>query len=186
MKKKIYITILLLLSISIAIAIFVWLHSPKTISLEYPAVEYSTKDIGYTKDLKIKIEGKLYKGIFSKPVYEGVIAIDGYDFTKKYELIPIKFDPKIMNGIGSLTYTTIIDGKPVLEMLGAIWITDNFKSINIEVNNSKHKGTIISAPAKTLKDALKISQTFNRESTEKSEQYNKIPDLKRINKTFIR
>ena len=173
MKKKIYITILLLLSISAAI--FVWSHVPKTISLEYPAVEYSTYDTGYTKDLKIKIKGKLFKGIFSKPVYKGVIDIAGYGFTKKYELIPITFNPKIMNGMGSLTYTTVIDGKPVLETLGAIWITDNFKSINIEVNNSKNKGTIISAPAKTLKDALTISQTFYRESTEKSEQY-KIPD----------
>ena len=105
---------------------------------------------------------KVYNGIFSKPVYKGVITIDGYDFTKKYELIPITFDPKIMNGIGSLTYTTVINGNPILETLGAIWITDNFKSINIEVNNSKYKDIIISAPAKTLQDALKISQAFNR------------------------
>ncbi|EPR10031.1 hypothetical protein [Ruminiclostridium papyrosolvens] len=133
MKMKIYITILLLLSISVAI--FIWSRAPKTISLEYPAVQYFTKDNVCTKDLKIKIKGKLYNGIFSKPVYKGVIAIDGYDFTKKYELIPIRFEPKIRNGIGSLTYTTVINGKPVLEMLGTIRINDSFKSINIEVNN---------------------------------------------------
>ncbi|EGD47874.1 hypothetical protein Cpap_2278 [Ruminiclostridium papyrosolvens DSM 2782] len=172
MKKKIYVTILLLLSAFAAI--FVWSYTPKPISLEYQAVQYSAEDNSYTKDIKIKVKGKLYNGIFSKPVYKGVIAIDGYDFTKKYELIPIIFHPKISNGIGSLTYTTVINGKPVLEMLGSIRITDNFKSIYIEVCNPKDKGTVISAPAKTLQDALKISHIFNGASTDNPEKSSQI------------
>lgn len=165
MKKIYLISILLILVISIAIFIFSCI--PKSINLECPAVQYRTNDNNYKENIKIRIKGKLCKRIFSKPMFSGDIVIDGYDFTNKYELIPITFDSRIRNGMGALTYTTIINGNPELETLGAIWITDNFKTINIQVNNPSHKGTTISAPAQTLEDAIKISQNFNPKVTGK-------------------
>ncbi len=159
MKKICLISILLIFVISVVI--FISSCIPKSISLEYPAVQYLPNDNGYKENIKIRIKGKLYKRIFGNPLFSGDIVIDGYNFTNEYELIPITFNSKISNGMGTLTYTTVINGNPKLETLGMIWITDNFKSINIEVNNPNHVGATISAPAATLEDAKKVSQTFS-------------------------
>jgi hypothetical protein len=70
-----------------------------------------------------------------------------------------------MNGMGALFYTTIINGKPEIIPFGSIWISDNFKTLNILVPDKPDKQTlsdlIISAPAKTREEAIKITKALN-------------------------
>lgn len=165
MRKYVLISILLIAGLFITI--FILFCRPTNINIEYPAVKYRANDNVHTENIKIKIQGKIYKNIFSNPTYIGKINIENYDFTKQYQLLPIIFDRKIMNGMGSMTYTTVINGSPKVELLGTIWISDNFKTVHILINEpiGKDEKTvgdlIISAPAQTHKDAIKISETFN-------------------------
>ncbi len=135
---------------------------PKTVDIEYPAIEYRDKSSA-TKTM-ITIKGTLARPIFRNVSFSGKIVIDKYEFTKTYELIDIAFYKNIKQG--SMVYTTIKNGKPVLEILGTIRMSGEFDKLNISVGEKLGTKTEfstnlkISAPAKSYDEALSISQSF--------------------------
>ncbi|WP_433944641.1 hypothetical protein [Paenibacillus sp. SN-8-1] len=99
--------------------------------------------------------------------FRGQVIIDKYKFTESYDLIDIVFNRRILNGIGSLSYTRVNNGKPDLQMLGTIWISGNFDQLNIWVSRKTGAADqsaphpTISAPAWTYEEAVSINSLFH-------------------------
>ncbi len=89
---------------------------------------------------------------------------DDYKFTKTYELIDVVFHKEIRNGFGGLTYTSVINGKPDLKLLGALWIKGDFDQMKLQVNDpGSSDPDFITAPAANLEEAKKIKAAFDNE-----------------------
>ncbi len=154
-KKAIIIIFVTIICIS---AIILWRTIPRSIDLEYKGLQYDMGTKNY-EELKIKINGKLYKN----DVFKGNIVIDNIDLTKKYDMIPITFDINIMNGMGTLVYTTVVDGEPVLQMVGTIRSIDDFSKVYINTNKSENRDQfIIAAPARNLEEFNNIKNEIEK------------------------
>jgi hypothetical protein len=141
---------------------------PKKIDVVYPAVEYREEDESYLEHTTITIKGKLYTRWFSDPKFVGRISIDEYDFTKTYEGFDIKFyKDDFWRGRGSLSYLTIIDGNPIIESVGSIWMDGAMDKVNIWVyepitgDSKSTKDFFISAPAATREEAAAITKQLS-------------------------
>lgn len=163
--KKISIRVTLSLAI-IGIIIFLLSCIPKTIDINYPAILYSREDSSMVKRLSITMKGKLYNPLFLNPKYTGTCVIEGYEFTNSYQLIDINFT-KGYDGLGILSYTKILpDGNPDIQMIGSLWISGAIDRLCIfgikpdEINSNAADRIIISAPAKTREEALKITDSW--------------------------
>lgn len=117
-------------------------------------------DTKASEQVNIKIDGKLYKN----HVFKGKIVIDNIDYTKDYDIIPITFDTSIMNGMGTLAYTTVVDdGQPILKMVGTIKSNDDFSKLYITTNKQEtKKDYIIAAPAKNLDEFSRIKEEMEK------------------------
>ncbi|RUT33580.1 hypothetical protein EJP77_08015 [Paenibacillus zeisoli] len=139
---------------------------PKEVDIHYPAVEYRSGDQSSSTSTNIRIKGTLSRPFWRDSRFSGQIIIDSYPFTKSYDLIDIEFNKKILNGIGTLSYTQILNGKPDLQMLGTIWISGDFDKLNIwGIRKAGAAGPssipIISAPARTNEEAVSINRLFH-------------------------
>ncbi len=151
--KKIAVIILSVI-ILCGVALILWWNIPSKINAEYAGIQYNV-DTKTNEQVNIKIDGKLYKN----DVFKGKIVIDNFDFTKEYDLIPITFDKSITNGRGTLAYTTVVDGEPILKMIGTIKINDDFSKVYITTNKEEtKKDFIIAAPAKNLEEFNEIKK----------------------------
>lgn len=150
-------TLLLLLSFC-----FLLLYDfPKKIDLDYPAYEYVSGQSGDGEETSIKIQGVLKRPIFRNEVFSGKIIIDKYKESADYELIDVVFHSK--NGMGSLSYTRTDNGEVDLNLLGVIWMAEDFGKINIMLNPSSSESggeeqLRISAPASDYMEAESMEE----------------------------
>lgn len=154
-KKRV--VIIFLVIIVCVVALILWRNIPQNIDVEYKGIQYeaSTKT---NKEVNIKINGKLHNNVF-----KGKIVIDSLDFTKEYDMLPIIFDKNVMAGMGSLVYTTVVNGEPILQMVGTIKSIDNFSKLYITTSNIDNKDElIIAAPAHDLEGFNKIREGIGK------------------------
>lgn len=136
---------------------------PKEIDKQYTAVMYRENEVGKIDKTSITVKGKLYKKLFSDTRFIGKIVISRFGYTKNYELCDVIFHKAVKDGYGSLIYDTTMNGAPKLETLGLIWIEGDFEKLTILVGepilseNKSYKNLIISAPAETKEEAIKIT-----------------------------
>jgi hypothetical protein len=149
-------------SLAIGVIVFISIYDfPKKIDSEYSAVEFQVGNPESAEVTKIKIKGTLIQPMFEDPIFKGEIIIDKYDFTKSYQLMDFIFPGEdFTTKAGTLSYTSIIDGKPVGEMFGLILKSGDFKQLAILVNRENPEDSfprkVISAPAKNYEEALEI------------------------------
>jgi hypothetical protein len=112
------------------------------------------------------MKGKLYNPLFLNTKYTGTCVIEGYEFTNSYQLIDISFT-KGYDGLGILSYTQILpNGNPDIQMIGSMWISGTIDRLCIfgikpdDINSDTADRIIISAPAKTREEALKITDSW--------------------------
>ncbi len=164
MKK--YVLIILGILAGAFLAIYIISCIPRQINLEYPAVEYDVNNKDYERLTSVLIQGKFYKRLFSTPVYKGKLSTGGYEISENYELIPLAFLGGELKNQGYIHYTTVVDAKPELKFFGTLFMSDNFKNINIEINDEFNKQPgrklSIAAPARTRKEAVEIAQALHR------------------------
>lgn len=167
LSQKLKDWLLVLIPITIALLGFLALYDfPKEVDIGYPAVEYQGGNQSSSTITSIRIKGTLFRPLWRDSRFSGQIIIDSYPFTKSYDLIDIEFNKKISNGIGTLSYTQILNGRPDLQMLGAIWISGDFDKLNIwgiSKTGAADKSSfpIISAPARSYEEAVSINRLFH-------------------------
>lgn len=157
--------LLLLIVFALIVAvIFVGLYDfPKRIDLENPAV-VNRDDASSSTTTTIMIKGTIYRPLFRNATFRGQFIIDDYEFTKTHELIDVSL---IKNGDlykGGLAYTTVIDGKPDLVLLGMLAMEGHFDKLSIIVNRQltdDSQFTTITAPADNLEMARSISNALS-------------------------
>ncbi|WP_169088521.1 hypothetical protein [Paenibacillus sp. PL91] len=145
---------------------FVLLYDfPEKIAVEYPAIEYRVGDSTSVSTTEIRIEGTLTRPLFRNHEFKGRIVVDKYKFTEEYTLFDVDFNKNTRNEMGSLTYTDPINA--TIQMLGPIWISGDFKKINIwvaEPVGSQAQQTTdlrISAPANSFEEAIAINKLLS-------------------------
>ncbi len=162
MKK--YIIIILMIVLGAFFIIYIVSCIPKQIDIVYPAVEYNTNNMSYEEKTSIKIQGKLYNKLFSRPTFYGRLIIDKYDMTKDYELIQLIFGAGLENQ-GFIYYTATDGFDADLQYFGTIFISKNFKTLNIQINDDTDRQSgqnlFISAPAKTREEAEEIFKALH-------------------------
>ncbi|MBW5447617.1 hypothetical protein GE107_16285 [Cohnella sp. CFH 77786] len=165
LQKKLLLTLSTISIILIAAGAFVLLYNfPKTIDIEYPAIEYLEDDPLTAQATTIRIQGTLSRPLFRNATFHGKFIIDKYDFTKTYWLM----DVVMRNGWGWLTYANTTNGDTTLQSLGSIWMSGDFDKLKIVVHEpvsgeyTKPSVIRISAPAKNYYEALSIDQ-INKE-----------------------
>ncbi|QNU66012.1 hypothetical protein EHE19_014125 [Ruminiclostridium herbifermentans] len=136
-----------------------WWNIPSNIKSEFAGLQYDM-DTKASEQVNIKIDGNLYKN----HVFKGKIVIENIEYTKYYDLIPITFDLNVMNGMGTLAYTTVDDdGQPILKMIGTIKSNDDFSKVYITTNKHEtKKDYIIAAPANNLDELNRIKEEMEK------------------------
>lgn len=151
--KKIAVIILSVI-ILCGVAFILYSNIPSIINAEYRGIQYDV-DTKTNEQVNIKIDGKIYKN----DLFKGKIVIDSIDLTKKYDLIPFSFDTSIANGNATLAYTTVINGEPIIEMVGTIKSNDDFSQIYITTTKTENRDKLlIAAPANNLEEFNKIKE----------------------------
>lgn len=141
---------------------------PEKIVVEYPAIEYRVGDNTSASTTHIRVEGTLTHPLFRNQKFKGKIVIDKYKFTEKFSLFDIEFNKNTRKGMGSLTYTDPLNA--TIQMLGPIWISGDFKKINIWVaepvgSQDQHTTDLrISAPANSYEEAIEINKLLPPQS----------------------
>jgi hypothetical protein len=157
---KVYVLGMVVLSVCVFLLLYDY---PKKLDLTYPAVEFRTGDVNSADITSIKIKGKLRKPLFGNRQFIGEIIIDKYDMTKSYSLIGFELST---NNIGLLSYGNTRNGESLLDMFGAIYLSKDFESLTIELNEpvggeqKARKNLVIAAPATHYDDALAIYQSL--------------------------
>jgi hypothetical protein len=152
-----------------SVIVFISIYDfPKKIDSEYSAVEFQVGNPESAEVTKIKIIGTLTDPFFGESTFKGDIIIDTYDFTKSYKLMDFIFPGEdFTTKAGTLSYTSIKDGKPVGEMLGLILKSGDFKQLAILVNREKPEENfpkkVISAPATNYEEALEIYEKLKEQ-----------------------
>ncbi|WP_163538449.1 hypothetical protein [Gracilibacillus sp. YIM 98692] len=153
-----------------AVTCFLYFYPfPTKINEEFSAIQYRVGKPDSAEKTTVKINGTLQRPLFRNRTFKGEFMIDNYEFTKNYNLIELTFHQNTRNGIASLVYTTVEDGKPILESFGAMWISEDFEELNIVVlepiGESRKTGTDlrISAPANSYEEAMEINKKLYNE-----------------------
>ncbi|MFD0712227.1 hypothetical protein [Paenibacillus sp. GCM10027626] len=100
--------------------------------------------------------------MFSDPKFTGTLTIEGFEYTKTYELVPIVFNKKIGQGWGYIIYSTVKNGNPELKSLGVMRMNGKFDEFVIwlfEPFDSDSKGTtdlILASPAASWSEAMAL------------------------------
>ncbi|WMJ23973.1 hypothetical protein RBG61_04700 [Paludicola sp. MB14-C6] len=133
---------------------------PRKIDKIVPAFEWQNGNANYQKQTQIKIKGIYKDYLFRRDTFKGTICIDGYDYTSDgtHELRPFTF----FNNDAHLQY---MDKKTFyFKSLGTIYRNPNwdktlicvYKELEGRREWSEDDGIIISAPATTREEAMKV------------------------------
>ncbi len=161
--KRVLSTIAVLLIVTVFIAALYAM--PKRISLSLTGVEYQ---LGHGRTevhpISLVIRGRLHGAWTGQRTFVGTISIQGAHMPNpdNKHLLVIHFRP---DGAGPMIYGYFRSGKPVTRAYGTMFASNNFNSFTIEEFSShgritgwnSRNGFMISAPAKTRVQALRIS-----------------------------
>ncbi|MBJ6362563.1 hypothetical protein ACFOQM_14965 [Paenibacillus sp. GCM10012307] len=162
-KKPLFSIVFAIVVLSIFLSAY---NFPKTIDVTYSAVQFSEGDLSSAQETSVQVEGTLSRPLFGESSFRGKLSVEGdeYEYTKSYELIDVVFHKEIRNGFGGLTYTSAINGKPDLKLLGALWIRGAFDQMKLQVNDpGSSDPDFITAPAANLEEARKIKADFDND-----------------------
>ncbi|WP_343841788.1 hypothetical protein [Salinibacillus aidingensis] len=166
MKK--YITLFSIVIIIITILYLVWYAFPKNFNSTFNGILFNLDDPDVEENVSIYFDGTIRKRLNGEMTYDGIVRIKGDKFPVpkgKRDLI-INFDK---NGMGLMTYMYYTEnGEPKHYVYGTITLNEDLTKLTIlrYRNNGSHgswtknDGDIISAPATTRKEALKIADPF--------------------------
>lgn len=129
---------------------------PRNININYDGVKYQAGNQNTYENVKVNVEGKLRKKLFSgEAEFNGKIIMDGttLDYSK-YPNYPLTFNSK---GAGTLNY--IKSGKTIA--YGSIVISDSFKDMAVMIYEndgwSSQDGWVIFAPCSNREEAAAAS-----------------------------
>lgn len=169
--KKRILAILIILVVVAGAIIFYML--PRNVSRQLTGVEYQ---LGTSRNkvvpVKITLHGKLERTLNGHLIYHGSFIVTGGTIpnSDNQRAADIHFDS---NGQGIIVYGYWTKtGTPVNHVYGAMFMTDAFKTVTIEAftpagsNNkgwNEGDGFMITAPARTRSQALRISNRLMKE-----------------------
>ena len=150
--RPVKMTLLVLLSIAVIFGIVVAVsYRPHTIQRNWQGIGILMDgDLPVsTQPISIRIDGQFRKPLFSEPQYYGTIAISGYSSGEEF----VGDFPVWSRGDGkmdiSVSYPTIVDGKPVVEMVGILTTDEAFSRAVVRLNE---KDQFLIAPAENFSD----------------------------------
>lgn len=153
-----------ILLICTAVTIFlIYYDFPREINLEYPAMEYRVGDPSTAESISVRINGTLSRPLFRDAVFNGEMVFDKYEFTHTQRLMEVVFNQELRNGLSSVYYHRIFDGKPELTGFAMMWIAGDFEQLNLIIFEPIGEPGIatdlrISAPAQTYDEAILIDE----------------------------
>jgi len=158
MKEKLYrkkkIIRFLMFSAIIAVLSFcIYYSCPRNININYNGVKYQTGNQDTYENVKVNVEGKLRKKLFSgKAEFNGKIILNDKQFD--YSAFPLDLDNK---GSGILEYKKSDD--PII--YGSIVISGSFENMAVMIYEnggwSSKDGWVISAPCNNREEAAAAS-----------------------------
>jgi hypothetical protein len=138
---------------------------PKSIHLNYQAVEFRTGDPSSVQKTTVHIKGTLTRPLFRNQKFHGRITVDKYNYSRNYQMFDIYFNKVIRNGLGTIAYS---DEKPSGFTFGFIWKKGSFDSLKIlvfepngpDAGGGKASNLQIIAPSNDYESASAIAQQF--------------------------
>ncbi|MFD2045674.1 hypothetical protein ACFSTA_18485 [Ornithinibacillus salinisoli] len=112
-----------------------------------------TEDI---REVSIHIDGEIKKNLTGEKEFKGKFEIEGIEIPipKDKRHVVINFNNK---GIGSLVYADFDSKAPYTYGYGTIFTKDDFSEVGIIKGMSTEDPIVIVAPAKSKKDAYRLS-----------------------------
>lgn len=147
--------LILILALIVLLFIVPWRHN---IDNTYQGLEYR---VGYPdyleRNLNITVKGVYKDYLFKKDTFEGIISIDKYDFTQNTKMSKLTF----FDGKATISYFN-------LQHLGFIICEKDFSKFFIGVDEATGwnggEGLIITAPATTREEAIKMTKELSKKS----------------------
>ena len=164
-QKMKRIIILIVLAIILTVT-FLFYSFPKTIEEEYSAIQFFEKEPNSAEQIAMKIAGKLENPVIGQPQFTGQLILEGYDFTKDYELLPIVLHEFTESSwLGSVVYSAIHNGKPVLRSFALITSHEFDRFVLSGYDDQSQDGQLLQivSPAMDYQTALEILAQFRQE-----------------------
>lgn len=138
------------------ILFFLFYSFPKTIDLDYPAIEYRNDEPGQAEVARIWIKGTLRRPLFRDGSFRGSIVIDKYEFTRTFQLLDVQLSQREDAAMGLLTYSPVQNVLQPIRSLGMLWVSGNFERLEIHHSRGENGPVsyILSAPSRTYEEAL--------------------------------
>lgn len=148
---------LIIIAIGAAACFFIWFYisynQPLEINYRYNGIKYQAGNQQSAESVNVEIQGRYKQELFVQGVnFYGTIKVEERSFSCN----PISFNKYMMGE---------------LESFGMIFISDKFKQLTIEILESNENGGyswsgqngwLISAPSKSRKEAVMISNTLEQ------------------------
>lgn len=149
LKKKYIIRLSILLVIIAVLSLCIYYSWPRNININYDGVKYQAANQNTYENVKVNVEGKLRKKLFSGEAdFNGKIIVDG--ITLDYSNYPLTFTNKGTGVLDSIKSGNIIT-------YGSIIISNSFDNFTIMIYEngewSSKDGWLISAPCRNRKEA---------------------------------
>lgn len=170
--------LVLVIGVVVGLAIYITpVKKEKTIQ----GVTYSIGNYEQVTPIDIVLQGRYKKGLFASSQFSGKISIEGYGVTAGTSLMStINFK----DGKGNLVYSIWNEKTNKMQdyFLGSIYTNPSFTKFTILVNDqvvndqvkdideysdwtwSESKGKVITAPASSAQEALKIADALTKKS----------------------
>ncbi|KMK75789.1 hypothetical protein [Alkalihalobacillus pseudalcaliphilus] len=147
--------------ISLFVLIILFYGIPKEISKNFIAYEFIPNETNSGEEVNVQMEGVYRNPVVGNAIFTGNMVINKYDLTESYEMLDLNFDSVFYENMATLTYISVIDGKPKLELYGSVWLVDrDFVHLIITLNeNAKlgiKDGTKVVIPAKDYNEAFDL------------------------------
>lgn len=141
--------------------IFLDLPRMKELEIEYPMIAYQIGDQNFVEEMKIKINGKLTKRIFSGNEFQGKIELYNFETEKmqEYDLWFVKSEnANYMGGWIEKPKPHVGTQFQFPDIIGSVFVSQNMKNITIWLSNETP--IRMSGPASTREEAIKINNNI--------------------------
>lgn len=162
MRKTVRIWLVILLVIA-GFGYYLYITMPRKIDLDAQGIKYrlGQANQGSEKSVNVQIQGWLYRSLSGDRTFKGTIEIEGEElpppgFSKG---LSINFEE---NPYGWVRYVNVDGGGIRRYHYGTIYVADDFSKVTFTINEpgggwSEKDGIMLSAPATSREDALRIS-----------------------------
>ncbi|WP_416150094.1 hypothetical protein ACM26V_03600 [Salipaludibacillus sp. HK11] len=167
-SKKIKVTILVLITAVSSVGIFLMFYGvPINISSNVTAFEFLPDETNNGEEISVYIDGVYKNPVLGKSTFSGSIQIDKYSLTESYEMFDLSFESPSFVNMATLSYTSVEEGKLMLEMFGNVWLSDDvFDRFIIILNENTQlgiaQGTTIAVPAQNYSEAIRLFEKINQ------------------------